>query len=190
MVTKWMALLGCVVFGQTLEGCHGPPSVEIVNMSGMTYSVAIFAARDDYRIDTIPAGSSRCWIVPEVARGELVKIGVAKPTPEIGLSNGYSLAWFDSLTLDRSWRVQIHSAKAVDASTSWNDARRIKEAQVDDWFNRATAAYIRGTSHFTVSQLEALRIHQLDGGPILPGAPHYEIAAEIHAADRCSTSEH
>jgi hypothetical protein len=190
MDMKKVALLGCLAFSPLLAGCHDAPSVEIVNTSGMTYSVAILSATDDYWIDTIPTGDSRCWIIPDVARGKIVMVRIVKPEPEVGLSHGYTLLWSDSLDLDRSWRVQIHSAKAVEASTSWNDARRIKEAQVEDWFNRATAAYIRGTSHFTAPQLEELRIRQLDDGPILPGAPHYEISAEIHSSDRCSSSEH
>ena len=152
--------------------CRRDPSIEVINTSGTAYLVFVFGDHDVFWTDTILGGRTHCWRVPEVVRNQIVQVAANDLSATPRKSNGYTDAWMDSVSLDRSWRVQIHAPEFLEASEDWNKQRRIKEREVAAWYAKAMAAYVRGASPATLAQIEDLRQNLLNAGPIQPGAPH------------------
>lgn len=179
-----LVCLGLVV---QLGACRRETSIQVINTSGTPYLFLVFGDHDFYWTDTVPSGASHCWRVPDFARNQRVQVAANDLAARSGMSNDYTESWIDSLSLDRSWRVRIHAPRFSEASENWNKLRRVKESEVAAWYSKATAAYVRGVSPLTPAQLEDLRQSLLNRGAPLPGAPHYEVVADMKEADTCPT---
>jgi hypothetical protein len=177
--------LACIGLALQAAACRREPSIEVINTSGATYLFSVFGDRDVFLTDTVASGSTHCWRVPEVARHQSVRVAASDLSATPRKSHDYTAAWTDSLLLDRSWRVQLHAPRYFEASEIWNSQRRTKEAEVANWYAKATAAYLRGASPATAGQIEDMRERMLEEGPIQPGAPHYEASADVSESNSC-----
>ncbi len=52
-------------------GCSNQRTVEFINTSGSPRIVIVMGATDNFLTDTLPAGRTLCWKVPDVVKTEL-----------------------------------------------------------------------------------------------------------------------
>lgn len=168
------------------SGCSSERTVEILNTSGAPRIVVVMGAKDNYLTDTLPAATTLCWKVPDVAYGEVVKV-LAVPVYTIQMLEQRPVegSWIDSLALSRSIRIQIHAPRFVEASAEWKARRLKKEKEVDAWFRSAMALASQGRSPATVDQLLALRESQLSGPMFEQGGPQVLVDATVSDAKTC-----
>lgn len=169
-----------------LLGCGRTPTVEVVNTSGHAQSMMLFDDRDILVVDTVAQGNTRCWPVPEFAQGRTLTITATDTGKEFLASSFCQEAWIDSLRLDRSWRIQFHSPRLVDATAEWKamDAKRQLGASVA--IERANQAYVRGRTGMTAKDLIDFQTNMRSGLPREPGAAHFVPAVDVRQSGRCS----
>jgi hypothetical protein len=135
-----IVLIFAVCFGGA--GCSRGVGIEVLNTSGVKQHVTVTGPglADVYWVDSLDTGKSLSWRVPDHARGERVTLWISA-APEEPLKFAPPEApthpWFDSLALDRSWAVQIHSPRFVEATPAWAEERKQREAEVARWFASA-----------------------------------------------------
>lgn len=182
-LSRLLALVFAIV---AVSGCSSQRTVEVINTSGAPRIVVIMGANDNYLTDTLPAATTLCWKVPDVAFGEAVKV-LAAPvyTTQMLEQRPVEGSWMDSLVLSRSMRIQIHAPRFVEASAEWKARRLEKEKEVDAWFRSAMALASQGRSPATIDQLLALRESRLSGPMFEQGVPQVLVDATVSGAKTC-----
>jgi hypothetical protein len=158
-------LVACLL----LSGCASKPVVEVSNTSGYVQQVLLTSGEDVYWVDSIGVGQSRCWRVPDHARGQHATLWVSIPRDaQRAAGLPWAQSWVDSLVLSRGWLIQVHAPRLVEGTVAWNDRRRQSEAEVGLWFDRAAAKAL-----VPPDQLLKLRADMLDDSSLRsPDARH------------------
>ena len=104
-----------------VSGCAQVSVVEIANTSGITQQVAVFSGTDIYFADSVAAGQTKTWVVPDHARDRLVVLSVGVSRETEATAGWPTQLWADSVVLDRSRLIQIHTPAFVEATAAWTE---------------------------------------------------------------------
>lgn len=175
--------------------CGSDRAVEVVNMSGSPHGVVVMSLEGDmlWITDSVRAGASLCWTLPDAAHGRRAFISVgpldADPVSAVARSHNFTTPWSDTLPLDRNWRVRIRTPSYFEASEPWARQQSAKDAEASRWYSVAMGRFLRGQSPATATQIMDMRERMLHDGPRQPGAPHYQTRADASEHRGCRKSD-
>jgi hypothetical protein len=167
-------------------GCREEASLEVTNTSGLRQQIVVASDSDFYLVDSLATGESTCWKVPEHVRNRSAHlfVGVTRPAQEASALPDVQ-PWSDSISLDRSWLVQIRVPRFVEGTPDWHARRREKEIKVEQWFRHAIAVGV-----IPPAQLMQLRDDMLkDSTTRAPDAPHLSPTVVAQKQRGCGRTE-